>query len=110
MVNIMKRKMIGLKKQTKEIARERIALLFEEAGKAFPKSPERAKRYVELARKISTRTKTKMPAMLKRRFCKKCGAYLVPGNNAKIRIKNKAIIITCLECKALSKLPFGRKA
>ncbi len=105
----MKKRIFGLKKQAKEIAMERIEILFKEAEKAFGKSPEKAKRYVELARKISTRTKTKMPKELKRKFCRKCNAYLVPGKNAKIRIKNKALIITCLECKALSKLPFWER-
>lgn len=99
----------GKKEKQASIAKERIERLFSEAESVFNKEPKLAIRYVTLARKISTRTNTRIPFALKRKFCKKCNAYLVPGKNAKIRTKNKAIIITCLECKALSKLPFGKK-
>ena len=99
----------GRKEKQSSIAKERIEKLFSEAEAVFNEDQKLAKRYVELARKISTRTNTRIPFALKRKFCRKCNAYLVPGKNARIRTKNKALIITCLECKALSKLPFGKK-
>ncbi|MDI6736986.1 MAG: ribonuclease P protein component 4 [Nanoarchaeota archaeon] len=105
----MKRGFRGRKEKQASIAKERIEKLFSEAEAVFNKEPKLAKRYVELARKISTRTNTRIPFALKRKFCKKCNAFLVPGKNARIRTKNKAIIIACLECSALSKLPFGKK-
>jgi ribonuclease P protein subunit RPR2 len=105
----MKRGIRERKHRQNEIARERILKLFEEAEKAHNKEPKLAKRYVELARKISTRTNTRIPFSLKRKFCKNCNAYLVPGKNARVRVKNKIMIITCLECKAVSKMTFGKK-
>lgn len=99
----------GRKEKQLSIAKERIEKLFSEAEAAFNEDSKLAKRYVELARKISTRTNTRIPFAMKRKFCRKCNAYLVPGKNVKIRTKNKALIITCLECNALSKLPFGKK-
>ncbi|MBU2638102.1 MAG: ribonuclease P [Nanoarchaeota archaeon] len=103
----MNKRMFGLKKQAKEISRERIEILFNEAKKA--KNPETAKRYVQLARKISTRTKTKMPASFKIQFCKKCNAYLVPGKSCTIRTRNKKIVYTCLACNARKIVPFARE-
>ena len=102
----------GIKRKKEKqgsIARERIEKLFEEAEKAFPKEPALAKRYVELARKISTRTNTPVPASLKSRFCKKCNAYLMPGKNAKIRTKNRAVITACLECGSIRAVPFVKE-
>lgn len=106
----MKQGFRGRKEKQASIAKERIEKLFSEAESVFNKEPKLAKRYVTLARKISTRTNTRIPKNLKRKFCKKCNAFLIPGKNAKIRTKNKAIIITCLECKGISKWPFGKKA
>ncbi|MDD4878365.1 MAG: ribonuclease P [Candidatus Nanoarchaeia archaeon] len=100
----------GRKEKQASIAKERIEKLFSEAEDAFSKEPKLARRYVELARKISTRTNTRIPFALKRKFCKKCNAYLVPGKNARIRTKNKALIIACLECNGVSKLPLKNKA
>ncbi|MEK6864418.1 MAG: ribonuclease P protein component 4 [Nanoarchaeota archaeon] len=96
------------KNRQNEIAKERILKLFEEAEKNHKEEPKLAKRYVELARRIATRTNTRLPFSLKRKFCKNCNAYLVPGKNARIRVKNKIMIITCLECKAISKMAFGK--
>ncbi|MFH1066151.1 MAG: ribonuclease P [Nanoarchaeota archaeon] len=104
----MKRGIRERKHRQNEIAKKRILKLFEEAEKSHNKEPKLAKRYVELARKISTRTNTRLPSSLKRKFCKNCNAYLVPGKNARIRVKNKIMNITCLECKAISKTAFGK--
>lgn len=86
------------KNRRKEIALERIYRLFELAKAEFTKHPERSKRYVELARKISTRNKTVIPAKLKKQFCKKCGAFLIKGKNAKWKEKDEIVEIECKEC------------
>ena len=82
----------------KKIGLERIKILFEEAEKNLKKHKARSKRYIELARKISTKNKVKIPKLLKRRFCKKCNTYLVPGYNCKVRNHKSRIIYQCLEC------------
>jgi ribonuclease P protein subunit RPR2 len=43
-----------------------------------------AKRYVRLAREMSSHYKVGMPAALKRRICRKCNNLLVPGLNCKV--------------------------
>ena len=86
------------KNARREIALERIWRLFELAEQEFAQHPERSRRYVQLARKISTRNKATVPTELKKRFCKKCGAFLVKGKNAKWKQEEKWVEITCGEC------------
>ena len=82
----------------REIALERIYRLFELAEQEFALHSERSRRYVELARKISMRNKAPIPAELKKRFCKKCGAFLVKGKNAEEKAAGELVEIHCKEC------------
>lgn len=98
------------KKKQKEIAQERIKTLFREAEKAFSKNPALAHRYVKLARKIAMKVKSRIPIELKRRFCKHCYKYLVPGTNCRIRTREGKLIIYCLECKKYTRIPLKKKS
>lgn len=91
----------------KKIANERIKILFEEAEKCFKTHPERARRYVELARKIGMRYNVRL-RKYKKKFCKKCNAYLKPGVNCRVRVnKNKkAVLYTCLGCGHIMRYPY----
>jgi len=95
------------KRIAKKIANERIYLLLELAQEYIKQNPLLAKRYVELARRIAKRTNVRIPKTLKRRFCKRCNEYLIPGYNARVRIKNKVILITCLKCGKIKRLGVG---
>jgi len=86
------------KNKRKEIALERIYRLFELAGQEFESKPERSKRYVELARKLSTRNKAVIPPELKKRFCRKCGSFLAKGKNAEWTTLGETVEIKCGEC------------
>jgi len=104
---------LARKDRQRQIARERIKKLFEEAEKEFSKHPERAHRYVELARKIAMKTKVKM-GNYKTKFCKHCYKYLKAGINCRVRAKNKKMVYYCMECKRYTKFPYikekrGRK-
>ncbi|PIU21443.1 MAG: ribonuclease P [Candidatus Diapherotrites archaeon CG08_land_8_20_14_0_20_34_12] len=81
------------------IALERIYRLFELANDEFDKHPDRSKRYIELARKISERNRAIIPQELKKKFCKNCGTYLKEGKNCIYRIKKSVLKVTCLGCK-----------
>lgn len=93
------------KAKQKEIAQERIFILFQEAEKAFSKNKSLANRYVTLARKIAMKTKSRIPLELKRRFCKHCYKYLQPGVNARVRTRGGKVIISCFECKNFMRIP-----
>ena len=96
--------MISKGKQ-KEIAQERIQILFEQAEKEFSQNKQLSNRYVTLARKIAMKTKVRIPQELKRRFCKHCYHYLQPGFNARVRTHQGRVIISCFDCKNFMRIP-----
>ena len=103
----------------RRIALERIKRLFELGdwiiqeykNKDIDFGEKLANRYVELARKISMKYKVRMPSELKRRFCKKCHSFLVPGINLKVRIdtKQKSVVYECLECGFKMRYPYVKE-
>ncbi|MEK6987418.1 MAG: ribonuclease P protein component 4 [Candidatus Thermoplasmatota archaeon] len=91
----------------RRIALERMEILFHLAEKeALVRHEARARRYVELARRIGMRYNVRVPPQFRRRFCKKCLAYLVPSVNARVRVGRGHIVVTCLPCGAVQRLPY----
>ena len=90
----------------KEIAAERVERLFELAEGEFKLHPKRADRYVRLAWKLKTRYNLKFPEHLKRKFCRKCLSFLKPGASCRVRVQSSCIIITCLRCGHIARLPY----
>ncbi len=92
-----------------EIARERIDILFEQAEKQYDEHPERADRYVDLARTIAMKYTLSLPREYRMRFCSDCGTYLVPGSNARVRLdaETETKIITCEECGSRMRFPYS---
>ena len=95
----------------KDIAGERILILFGLAGREFKKHKERSRRHVQLARRIGMRYNVKIPKNLKRSFCKLCNSYLKPGVNCRVRTnpRQNAVIIKCLECGRISRHPYRKE-
>ncbi|VVB75769.1 Ribonuclease P protein component 4 [Candidatus Tiddalikarchaeum anstoanum] len=89
----------------KELALERINILISMAKK----HPEYAKRYVYLIRKLSEKAGIPVPVEYKRWMCKGCNAYLVPGKNCTVRLKNKVRYVTCTECKEVKRFNYAAK-
>ena len=95
-----------------KIPEERIRTLFKQAEITYPTDPQRAQRYIDLARKIGTRNRTHLPRDLRRRVCRSCKAYLVPGANSRTRIRQRRephVAITCLGCGHVTRIPLRRK-
>jgi len=46
---------------------------------------------------------------MRRKFCKKCGSYLVPGHNLTVRLisKEKKIVRKCGVCGDEKKVPYN---
>ena len=99
--------MIKKKQLQKKIARERIEILFNEAQKASRKNINLSRRYVELARKISTKYKVRIKKEYKKLFCKGCSSYFVSGKTLRSRIKNKMLIQYCYECGRVTRYPLS---
>lgn len=103
----MKRKHIKKPAKLQNTAQERINVLFREAKSVFNEEPKLADRYAQLARRIAMKYKVKFPIKLKRRICKKCLKYLVPGSNCRVRTNKGHIVYNCLNCNHIMR--FGYK-
>jgi len=94
--------------EARRIAKERIEKLFTLAeSTASEGDRERSRKYVLLARRIGM--KLDIPVGHRKEFCRECSSYLLPGRNCRIRISNRRLAITCLECGKISRFPFSRK-
>lgn len=85
----------------KQIARQRIAILFEQAKKVGRSDPKLASSYVESARRIGMAAKIRLPIEFRRQTCKACNSLFVHGVNVRVRVKQKRephVVITCLNC------------
>src|SRR3989344_8883510 len=88
-----------MKKNKEKQRKEALVLvkkLFEEAKSSFSKNPSLSNKYVKLARKTAMKVNLRLPRELKRRFCKHCYSYLVPGKNSRVRIHKSRVIYYCL--------------
>lgn len=95
------------KKLEKSIAKKRICKLFSMAEqRALEGKLNLANRYVQIARKISMKYLVPIPKEYKRKFCKHCYAFLVPGLNSRFRINNSKLVIYCKNCNKLTRIPF----
>ncbi len=102
-----KRRRKGLEKH---IAQERIATLFQRAeGEARGGNLHRADRYVELARRLGMRYNVGIPRPLRRRFCKGCHGYLLPGRTSTVRVHRGRVIVHCLRCGDIHRIPHARE-
>ena len=101
-------------KQTniKQIARQRIQILFEEAKKIAKCDPKLAAKYVKTARRIAMAAKIRLPLEFRRQTCKNCNALLLHGVNCRVRIKQKReshVVVTCLNCGNQTRILLGKK-
>ena len=91
----------SVKPTLKKIAMERMQILIDEAISNASSDPKLSQRQAQLARRISTRHKIRMPYHLRMVFCKKCKSFIAPGINSRFRVGRssvKAIRISCNFC------------
>ena len=96
----------------KQIARQRILILFEQAKKICKANPELAVQYVFSARKIAMAAKTCLPLEFKRGTCRKCNSLFVHGVNCRFRVKQKRephVVVTCLNCGNQTRMLLDKK-
>lgn len=91
----------------KDIAYQRIQLLLNLAeDEARQSHLEQSNRYAYLARKIGMRYRIRLPRELKRRICKRCNSYLLPGKTSRVRLKGVNVTVTCLNCGNQMRYPY----
>jgi RNase P subunit RPR2 len=92
----------------RRIARERIDILFAEAGERASKGqPQLARRYCAMARRISMRYNVPLGSRYRRSYCRRCGAHLLPGRNCTVRLRRGHLNIRCAECSSIMRFPMG---
>ncbi|WP_456482453.1 ribonuclease P protein component 4 [Methanopyrus sp.] len=96
----------------RKIALERTERLLKLARTVYHEDPDRARRYVELARRIAMKARVRLPKHLKRSFCKRCNTPLIPGVTARVRLRQNRmphVSVTCLECGYIYRYPYLRE-
>ena len=88
------------------IARERMELLFNLAVEnAIKGRMSRAHRYAWLIRKIGMRYNVRLPWYMRRRICRSCNRFMMPGKNSRVRFHDGRVVITCLHCGRVYRIP-----
>lgn len=95
-----------MKVNRRNMATSRIEILMQRAEEVYSKDKALADRYAALAKRLVMRHNAKFPDKWKRRICKKCSKFLVPGDNCRVRTHKKRVTITCLECGSIVRIPF----
>ncbi len=92
-----------------KIANERIKTLLKQAE--LNVNTAYSRRYVELMRKVAMRYTIRLPKSIKRRICKACNSFLIPGENCSVRTntKQQAVITTCKNCGNISRFPYRKE-
>jgi ribonuclease P protein subunit RPR2 len=93
----------------KMVAVERIKRLFELAEEVFEEHPELADRYVKHAWRMMTRYNIRLPRDLRRKFCRKCLSFWKPGISCRVRLQSGCVVVTCLRCGHITRLPYKQK-
>lgn len=88
------------------LAEERIERLHALARNAVRECHEdRARVYVRRAQRVAERNRCGLPREFKRFTCDRCDVYLRPGRNARVRLQDGHVVITC-DCGAQSRYPY----
>jgi ribonuclease P protein subunit RPR2 len=88
------------------LATERIERLHDLAREATGEChDERARRYVRRARRVAERNRLELPRAFVRFTCDRCDAYLRPGQNARVRLQDGHVVITC-DCGEHDRYPY----
>ncbi len=88
-----------------KIAKKRIEFLFKHAKEVFKEDSKFSDKYVKIARRIAMKYKIRLSSSIKKRFCKHCHKYLMPGVNCRIRLHKHRLIYYCLSCKHYMRHP-----
>ncbi|MFB6309568.1 MAG: ribonuclease P protein component 4 [Salinirussus sp.] len=89
-----------------EIALERIERLVTLARAAARDGHgDRASAYAARARRLAERHRLSVPRVVDRFTCDSCGAWLRPGQNARFRLRDGHVVVTC-DCGTHARYPY----
>lgn len=88
------------------IAEERIDRLHRLAREAAAADrEERGREYVQRARRLAERNRIRLPREFTHFTCDGCDAYLRPGANARVRLRDGHVVLTC-DCGSQARYPY----
>ena len=91
---------------SRDIARERVDRLLDAAREAtVAGDEERAREYIRRARRVAERQRLSVPREFARSTCDACDRYLRPGLNARVRLQDGHVVVTC-DCGSQSRYPY----
>ncbi|MGE5575212.1 MAG: ribonuclease P protein component 4, partial [Ignavibacteria bacterium] len=96
----------------KQIASQRIEILFQRAKNTRREDPKLAMRYIASARRIAMAARIRLPLKFRRETCKECNSLFVHGVNCRVRVKQKRephVVITCLNCGNQTRIMLEKK-
>ncbi|MCW4029574.1 MAG: hypothetical protein NWE92_08005 [Candidatus Bathyarchaeota archaeon] len=96
----------------RQIARQRIEILFAHAQKVAKADPKLAAQYILSARRIAMAAKIRLPTEFGRQTCKQCNSLFVYGVNCRVRVKQKRephVVVTCLNCGEQTRIMLKKK-
>lgn len=64
-----------------------------------------ARSYVRRARRVAERNRLRLPRRFRRFTCDACDAYLRPGRNARVRLQDGHLVVTC-DCGTQARYPY----
>ena len=98
--------------ETRQIALERIHILFKLARETIHKDKALAQRYINIARCLAMAAKVRLPREYRRQVCRHCKSFILPGVNCRVRIQQRRephVVITCLECGKHMRIPLRKR-
>lgn len=88
------------------IAEERVQRLHALAERAARDGAvDRAREYVRLARRVAERNRLSLPRSFVRFACDDCDRYRRPGADARVRLADGHVVITC-DCGRIDRYPY----
>ncbi|MBI5872309.1 ribonuclease P [archaeon] len=97
------------KAKERKIALQKVKTLFALAERIIKKDAKQAHDYIKIANKTAMKVNLRLPKEFKRKFCKHCHHYLVPGFNCRIRTRNRHVVYSCLDCGKYMRFPYVRE-
>jgi len=101
-----------MNKDVRQIAYERIRILFNLAKQVVHERPDLADRYVEIARRVAMKARVHLPKEFRLLVCRRCKRFILPGVNCRVRIQPRRephVTITCLRCGNHVRIPCRKR-
>lgn len=96
----------------KQIALQRIRVLFQLAKEVVHEDPRLAQRYVKVARRIAMAVRVRLPKEYRRLICRHCKSFILPGVSCRVRTQTRRephLVITCFTCGKHTRIPLRKR-